>query len=297
MKSFLVLSENREFKKELTSLVGQSHEKGQINYVTVSNRANAIAELSQKEFHAVVIDCTLLKNDLNLVLKYLSTNDYYFCHIFFLSEDFSVFEEVIKQINFPHLNLLSLPINVSNLAKNISTALFPPDTQAIDQNVKINLDFLKIFIDSSKKVLNEFCHLEKINHQRPYLKTKENQITYGVIGKIPLKSQNFDGVFTIAFTKEIYLELINKVLMLEATEVNEDILDFAGELVNMTYGQAKFILNDIGYNFVKIIPSYELNPVYVPNHKHHIVVVPLETEIGIIYIEVDVFKIQGMQFD
>lgn len=293
MKNVLVLSENKIFKKDLTTLLTKdlSPDK-KINYVTVSTRPNAIAELSQKEFHSIIIDCTLNKTDLQLVLKYLSTNEYYFCHIFFLSEDFSIFQEVLNHINFPHIHLVSLPIELPELANKIILGIYPQDTSTVDQTMKINLEFLKVFIDSSKKVFNEFCNLNKINHTKPYIKNPANNIAYSVIGNIPLKSEIFEGTFSIGFTKETYITLIKRVLLIETEEINEEVLDFAAELVNMIYGQAKFILNDLGYNFLKVIPTFNLNPTFQVSN-NHVIVVPIETEIGLIYIEVLVVRIKG----
>jgi CheY-specific phosphatase CheX len=295
VKNVLILSDNKLFKKDLTAYLVLEERKNKINYLTVSTRANAIAELSQKEYDSIVIDCTLVQNDLQLILKYLSTNEYYFCHIFFLSENFVVFQEILSSLNFPHINLISLPISIDELGNKITNCLFPKDTSKIDQSVKINLDFLKVFIDSTKRVLREFCSLEKLEHKKPFLKTVEKAYPYAVIGTIALKSEIFEGVFSIGFTADIYLALVNKVLLLEIEEMSEEIMDFAAELVNMIYGQAKFILNDAGYNFLKVIPTFEMNPIYTPS-KHHIVIVPIETDFGIIYIEVLVIKIKGMNF-
>ncbi len=60
----------------------------------------------------------------------------------------------------------------------------------------------------------------------------------------------------------------------------------------MVYGQAKTVLNQSGHNFEKVLPTYHLNPL-----KHHtknpIVVVPLESEVGIIELLIEVSRIQN----
>jgi CheY-specific phosphatase CheX len=293
VKKFLILSSDQNFKKELLTEL-QADKKNKIDCTTVTTRPNAISELSQKEFDALLIHCTLDQKDLQIILKYLSTNNYFLCHIFFLSEDFKVFEEILAHLNFPHLNLVNWPINPKDLGQQIINKIYPKDTTQIDKDFKINLDFLKVFIDSTKKVLQDFCALEKVTHDKPYLLTLENTKQYSVLGKIVLNSEIFEGSFSIGFTKEIYLALINKVLMIDALEINEEILDFAAELVNMVYGQAKFTLNDTGYNFQKVIPSFEFNPTNTPKN-FHVVVVPLITSLGVINIEVEVRKIKGMK--
>jgi CheY-specific phosphatase CheX len=291
LKKILILSENKIFKKELTTLLVTKIGKDNFEYTTVSDRSNAIMEISQKEYQGVVIDCTLTHNDLQMILKYLSTNEYYFSNIFFLSDNFSVFQEILENLNFPHLNLISLPRETASIADEIFHKVFPIDTKSIDKHYKINLEFLKVFVDSTKRVLNEFCNLEKVSHGRPYLRTIEHSIKYDLMGDIVLKSEIFEGRLKLGFQSEIYLDLINKVLMIDATEVSDDNVDFIAELVNMIYGQSKIILNETGHNFLKVIPRFELNP--EDNFKYHTIVVPLNTTIGLINLEIEVVHIEG----
>ena len=291
MDKLLILSDQKEFKKDLGQKIN-SMAPGLVDITTVSSRGNALFELAQKEFKVIVIDCSLAQQDLELVLKYLSTNDYYFSHIFFLSENFAVFDEVIKALQFPHLNLISLPIENQKLAEQIVNKIQTKDHTVIDSNLKINLEFLKVFVDSIKRVLNEFCMLNEISHGRPFLKKAVFPIEYALIGEINLKSEVFDGIFRLGFTKSFYLDLINKVIQVDATEINDEILDFAGELVNMTYGQAKVILNENGHNFLKVIPRYEVVENKLPL-RHHTIVVPINTELGELYVEIEVITIQG----
>ncbi len=287
----LILSNNKEFKREL---VAEVESLLKIDYKTVSTRSDAISELSSNDFNCIVIDCTLTNNDLDLILKYLSTNEYYFCHIFFLSGNFEVFDEIIKQLNFPHLNLIGTPFNIKELAEKVSQKLVLKNTVNPDEHLKINLEFLKVFIDSAKKVFKDFCNLENIQHQKPFLKSDKFLVKYKVSGEIPLKSESFDGTFKIGFEEKIYLDIINQVLMIEADKIDEEILDFSGELVNMIYGQSKLVLNETGHNFLKVLPRFDLDP-KDPLTKFHTIVVPLSTNLGIIYLEIIVKTIKGVK--
>lgn len=287
----LILSNNKEFKREL---VAEVESLLKIDYKTVSTRSDAISELSSNDFNCIVIDCTLTNNDLDLILKYLSTNEYYFCHIFFLSGNFEVFDEIIKQLNFPHLNLIGAPFNIKELAEKVSQKLVLKNTVTPDEHLKINLEFLKVFIDSAKKVFKDFCNLENIQHQKPFLKSDKFLVKYKVSGEIPLKSESFDGTFKIGFEEKIYLDIINQVLMIEADKIDEEILDFSGELVNMIYGQSKLVLNETGHNFLKVLPRFDLDP-KDPLTKFHTIVVPLSTNLGIIYLEIIVKTIKGVK--
>lgn len=294
MKRILILSEDKEFKKKLVHHITQE-KKDELDYVTVSTRNSAINELVQKDYHAILISCSLEYNELKMILKYLSTNDYFLAHIFFISENFEIFHEILEQIKFPHLYLINLPISTEDLTKKILSTIYPKIATNVDKNFKINLEFLKVFIDSTKKVMNDFCMINDVAYDRPYLLTEANNPTFEIAGFIPLDSDIFQGTFLIGFKEAEYLKIIKNVLMVEAPKIDQDSMDFAAELVNMIYGQAKFILNDAGYDFKKIIPRYEVQPQSLLG-KHHVVVVPFDTDVGRIFIQVQVINIPGFVF-
>ena len=74
----------------------------------------------------------------------------------------------------------------------------------------------------------------------------------------------------------------------EYQEISKDIIDGAGELTNMIFGQAKVTLNQKGYGIQTAIPSV----ISGKNHslsaltKGPIVVIPFSTEAGPFFIEI-----------
>jgi chemotaxis protein CheX len=107
----------------------------------------------------------------------------------------------------------------------------------------------------------------------------------GIIGII---SETFNGSVVISFPEATFLKVISKMLGEEYTKIDKDIIDGAGELTNMIFGQAKIVLNEKGYGIKTAIPSV----VSGKNHtlsaltKGPIVVVPFESTAGNFFVEI-----------
>jgi CheY-specific phosphatase CheX len=151
------------------------------------------------------------------------------------------------------------------------------------------LEFLKTFVDSTKYILEAFCTLKEIKHQKPTLLSDENAKPYDLEGHILLQSNLFEGVFSICFNKETYLKIIEHVLMEKSNDINPGNLDFVCEIVNMIYGQSKIPLNQSGHNFKKAIPNYTQNS-KPQQTKNVVTVVPIDTEIGTIDIKIEIIQ-------
>lgn len=292
MKEILILCENKKWKSDLGELFKQKKEFYPIKWTFVSTRTDVISELSIRYYDAVVLNSKLPIRNLEIIFKYIASTDYKNFPLFFISENFSEFSELLDQSQFPNLHLIAAPVETEIVAKNIQATLFPKALEGnVDSNVKINLEFLKTFIDATKFILESFCQLKDVRHTRPYLYKFDEASTYAIEGKIVLTSSFFEGEFIIGFSKASYLSILKIVLGQNDSEITKENEDFASEIVNMIYGQAKTVLNISGHNFEKVIPTYVLNP---PKHqtKNPIVVVPLETEAGIIELLVEVKKIK-----
>lgn len=290
MKEIIIITEDKNWRIELTDLLKKDLKTHPLKCTFLSKRSDIISELSFRDFDGVVINSGLPINSIQIILKYLASNNYKDIPIFFMSENFSDFKEILDRTQFPNLHLISTPIETTSIVHNVQNVLFPPvTTDTVDIEVKINLEFLKSFIDATKYILSNFCMISDVHHLRPYIYKPDRANTHAIEGKIVLKSHFFQGEFIIGFSKETYLKILKLVLDQNDTEINKDNADFAGEIVNMVYGQAKTVLNLTGHNFEKILPTFDINP-QKKQSNYPIVIVPLESSVGLIEILVEIIK-------
>ena len=290
MKNVLILTNDKAWKGEFAAVLKQQFTPAELQSQFANTRTEAITELAQKQFDLFLISKSIPKKEVEMIFRYISTNENFHIHIFFISENFDEFQEILKITQFPQIHLFSAPIEHLEVMKQIRMTLFPISKNiGANNNLKINLEFLKTFVDSSKYILEAFCTLKEVAHQKPFLLTDENRKAYDLEGHIELKSDLFEGIFYVAFTKDTYLNIIEHVLMEKYSEINPQNIDFVGEIVNMIYGQSKIHLNQSGHNFIKVIPKFTLNP--APHKTSNMVtVVPIKTEIGTIDLKIEIIS-------
>lgn len=293
MKDILILSENKHWKAELALVLGKAAKSHPVRWTFVSKRTDTISELSIRYYDAIVLHSTMPVAHLEIIFKYLASTDYRESLIYFVSDHFEDFQGLLDQQKFTRLVLIPAPVEAETVSKEIIQRLFPVQAEGpADQKVKINLEFLKVFIDATKYILQSFCQFSEVNHGRPLLYDEKSPPKLAIEGRIELSSSFFEGQFIIGFTKEAYLEILRLVLAQEDKEITTENADFAGEIVNMVYGQAKSVLNASGHNFEKVIPTFEINPA-VHSSRNPIVIVPLITDAGTIDLLVEVRQIKS----
>jgi chemotaxis protein CheX len=292
VKNILVLSHEKQWKIALASTIKEQFKATELQLHYVSNRSEALSEITQSQYELFLISSGIPKKDIEYIFRYISTNENINLNmnIFFISEDFEQFSEILKFTNFPKIHLFSAPIDFGELAKRIRQTLFPISKhEEADKILKINLEFLKTFVDSTKYIFEAFCNLKDVKHQKPLLLNDTNRKTYDLEGSIELQSDLFHGIFYVCFTKSIYLKIIEHVLMEKPEEINENNIDFIAEIVNMIYGQAKIALNQSGHNFKKVIPQFMQDPAPLIT-KNIVTIVPIDTELGTIDIKIELIK-------
>ncbi|MEM8865291.1 MAG: chemotaxis protein CheX [Planctomycetota bacterium] len=93
-------------------------------------------------------------------------------------------------------------------------------------------------------VSNTFATMLSADARRGDLSLGDPRVrTYPISGIIGL-SGNASGTVVINMSNEVALAAASTMLMEEMTEVNDDVLDAVGEIVNMIAGQAKTDLSE-----------------------------------------------------
>lgn len=151
----------------------------------------------------------------------------------------------------------------------------------------LDTDFINPFLNATLNVLKIQAGVEA-KAGKIFLKSDDKKNSGDISGVIGLISDSFSGSVNITFPEKVFLEIVSGMLGEEYTEMSQDIVDAAGEITNMIFGQAKVILNEKGYGIKTAIPSV----VSGKNHslealtKGPIVVVPFESSKGSFFVEI-----------
>ncbi|MCM2349737.1 MAG: chemotaxis protein CheX [Bacteriovoracaceae bacterium] len=118
----------------------------------------------------------------------------------------------------------------------------------------IDINFINPFLAATLNVLkiqaNVIADPGKI-----YLKKDNAPMRGDVSGVIGIVSDTFNGSVVISFPEQTFLKVMGGMLGEEYTTLSQDILDGAGEITNMIFGQAKIVLNDRGYGIKIALPQ------------------------------------------
>lgn len=116
----------------------------------------------------------------------------------------------------------------------------------------MDLTLVNPFIDSTLTVLDTMA-FTKAEAGKPY--SKKDQRAHGdVTGVIGLTGQA-NATISVSFSEKSILAIVSRMLGEEMTEINSDIKDAVGELVNMIAGQARKELANLGKQLLAAIPS------------------------------------------
>jgi chemotaxis protein CheX len=151
----------------------------------------------------------------------------------------------------------------------------------------LDTDFINPFLLATINVLSIQAQV-KSKPGKIYLKQQKDKFVGDVSGVIGIVSESFNGSVVISFPEKTFLTVISGMLGENFSELNQEIVDGAGEITNMIFGQAKISLNEKGYGIKTAIPS-------VVSGKDHsltaltkgpTVVVPFESSAGEFFVEI-----------
>lgn len=171
------------------------------------------------------------------------------------------------------------------IAKDVTDAL--RDLGIGQKKTTLDTEFINPFLTATIHVLK----VQAETDARPgpiHVKKATGSHSADISGIIGIISENFNGSVVISFPEATFLKIISKMLGEEYTKIDKDIIDGAGELTNMIFGQAKIVLNEKGYGIKTAIPSVISGKDHTPNSitKGPIVVVPFESTAGNFFVEI-----------
>jgi CheY-specific phosphatase CheX len=286
VKDIICITDEKVWKYSFVAAIKKVLPSEEARIVHINPRSEDVKKITSSFFDFIIISGTIPKKNTEEIFKLIAQTKNSKANIFLISEEFEQFNEILKVGTFPHLHLLSAPVDFDEMANHIHTIVHPISKGS---GTQVTLEFLKTFVDSTKHVFKDFCMLQNISHQKPMLLNKTNTKSYDLEGSIHLHSDFFEGYFYLSFSKEIYFKILELVLGEVYTEINAGNIDFSAELVNMIYGQAKVHLNESGHNFQKVFPKFTpVPPLHVSSNT--VFLIPIETEIGTIDMKVEIIK-------
>ncbi len=112
----------------------------------------------------------------------------------------------------------------------------------------MDAQLVNCFVDSTLHVLNVMAST-RAEPGEAYV--KENQIARGDVSGVIGLIGEVSGTVSITFTQESALAIVSRITGGEFGELNEELQDAVGEIVNVISGQAKQKLEKLGWSLLK----------------------------------------------
>ncbi len=165
---------------------------------------------------------------------------------FFLLNPDSALETFVRD-----MGLSSLLKPVHSMQEVIKEPLpgIPPVANIFDVN------FINPFIQGTIAIMKVQCYLD-CTPQKPTVKEKlDPRMVIDIAGLIGITSTAFTGSVALCFPEKTFLAAMSNMLGEQQTEINSELEEGAGELVNVVFGHSKKVLNEQGHTLEKALPS------------------------------------------
>lgn len=146
------------------------------------------------------------------------------------------------------------------------------------------------FISSTINVLTTMAN---VIPQRGEIGLKQDRKTWGdVTGIIGLAGYQATGHMLLSFDQPSILKIVNSMLGESYQEINDQVVDAAGELTNMISGGAKREFNELGFFFEMATPIVIVGKDVAVNQltKDPIISVPFTLENGVFRLEASLVR-------
>ncbi len=149
----------------------------------------------------------------------------------------------------------------------------------------MDVNLVNPFIDATIHVLSSmaFTHAHV---GKPYLK-KDNLAKGDVTGIVGLIGET-RGTLSISFSEECILSIVSKMFGEEITDIDEEVKDAVGEILNIVSGQARQKLETQGRMLKGAIPTVISGKNHSITHitSQSVIAIPFSTDTGKFTIEI-----------
>jgi chemotaxis protein CheX len=173
---------------------------------------------------------------------------------------FSRLKQILKQ-NRKHVASLHMRPNILKDIKQAGMAeVFNPAASLIEAKTKaglagrrkIDVKLLEPFIKGTMTAMKVQCSLE-LRCEKPFLKQGQ-EMPFEIAGQISLNNSDLRCSVALCFTKDVFLKIYEAMVGEKHAEINQEVQDAAGELLNIVFGFAKTALLEKGIRLERAIP-------------------------------------------
>ncbi len=149
----------------------------------------------------------------------------------------------------------------------------------------MDVNLVNPFIEATKHVLSSMAFV-KTMAGKPFLK-KDNIAHGDVTGIVGLIGET-RGTISVSFTEQCILSIVSNMFGEEMTEINDEVKDAVGEILNIVSGQARQKLESTGRVLKGAIPTVISGKNHTITHitKSPIIAVPFDSDKGSFTIEI-----------
>ncbi len=141
-------------------------------------------------------------------------------------------------------------------------------------------------------LVNTFQTMLSCEARRGTLAVKQDsRAAHDVSGVIGLSGRAV-GTVVVSFSTEVALKAASTMLMMESTEIDDDVLDAVGELTNMVAGAAKAELEE--YEMMVSLPNVITGPAHEVHFPSEVtpIGIAFDTDFGPISLEVGLSQVR-----
>ncbi len=151
---------------------------------------------------------------------------------------------------------------------------------------KIDAMVFQPFVNETITTLKTMCNIDVLP-VKAYYKHEGPLPVFDIAGVVGVTGSKIHGSFTLCMEKKVFLKIMSKMLGQDLQEMTLEIEDGAAELVNIIFGQAKRVLNEVGYSIQMAIPTLIKGQSVTSNYfsKNPVIILPFTSPDGQFWIE------------
>lgn len=151
---------------------------------------------------------------------------------------------------------------------------------------KLDAMVFQPFVNETITTLKTMCNIDVLP-TKAYYKHEGPLPIFDIAGVVGVTGPKIHGSFTMCMERSVFLRIMSRMLNQECKDLNSEIEDGAAELVNIIFGQAKRVLNDVGYSIQMAIPTIVKGKSVTSNYfsKNPVIILPFKSADGQFWIE------------